>query len=83
MHISRSGLSCCVVSGVTHEALKRFCIVREEALPEEEEVRDHARSHHSEQSIEDGETTPYYTLTPPTDVDLDDTNTPDDITEAP
>ena len=67
MHISRSGLSCCVVSGVSHEALKRLCIPRDESSPEELQPLT-ARSEHS---VEDGETAPYYTLMPPNDLEID------------
>ena len=72
MHISRSGLSCCVISGVSHKVLKKFCTPRDEGNSEEN-PRDHrALTPQSVQSIDDDETTPYYTLTPPNDLDLDD-----------
>ena len=68
MHITRSGLSCCVISGVSYDVLKQFCIQRYSPPAEDPHWR---QSRHSELSIEEGDMSPYFTLSPLNDADID------------
>ena len=76
MHISRSGLSCCVVSEIPYELLKRFCPSRD-LNNVNNGLSQFTFSLDSDPSVD---TTPYASLTPPIGLDMDDSTLPDNFT---